>query len=630
MANFVTDKLYEEFLSNLSQNKNNIARFLELIRDMLKQQKNYDRSLMRGLSALISHERAGGRIKTVSISADMAANEMLKEILTKSGVPFVCVRMSEPDEEIFLTKDSDEKILSLCLDKVKERLLAGTGQLDAEELIKRYSHEKIYIKRDFDIADLEVFKRNSGNVNYAVARDTEDKGQYIILYPQSCMEKIEEAIDKTIYFLSGIEGERTRELLLDAVNEKQEFMQAINKRLSVGSDVYITDSKEPSRFILLTTGSEKTFHEYTCHVDEDNKENINDKVTEIKDKSALLEYISSLSSPVLLTKKEFDLDLSKGFYEEMERLRMKMLIFPEERHFKASEDIERICNPSLGLLTRYEHLNEEAIEILANTIDVKNLSETVIKDLDVVTTGKDKPVIDEILTEYVYDKKVKEEEYFLKPLIRHEQRFYYEGRGVLNLTNFDSMPEKQYIVDAFNLGLIFEFSKEGLTVYKGFVGSENAYRHVTQDLVEDIDGNLIRDSEFDNAVLTILSNLENPVVITKEEMENIDDSEKLNELVNDKRPDLVRTKATDELMTKIFKGYSREYESLFDNEAESGYLTDKQHEASEKMKSYKKHREELDLHGVNGREIKEIKEIKKEMAQEMKNKAVENSTSLSD
>ena len=185
-------------------------------------------------------------------------------------------------------------------------------------------------------------------------------------------------------------------------------------------------------------------------------------------------------------------------------------------------------------------------------------------------TETDLPEIEKYMREHVFRVYEPAEVTALNPLIEYELKFYHEGRGSINLTDREKMrKEPQFIVDAIDERYLFRIDGENLTAYD----SNEEFLRISMD-----------SEDFTDSLMQVLSNLKEPVILEKDDLEG-KSKEEILYTISEKRPDIKEYASKDELRNQVFYRNSKEYDEI--NGQEPEMPTDKQKEAIEKIKEYK-------------------------------------------
>lgn len=485
-----------------------LADFLSELAKTINQSRRYDVATSSGMEAIIKEIREGRKPKTDIV--DEQDEEVFRSLLELYHVPYAAISFWDADSGknrvAFLTREFDAP----AVEEIRERFLyemnMGMSEIDVESFVRNNEGQNVMSYNNFNDCEIEVFRQYAAteNVSFTVVNDKKHTGKYEIMFIGRDREGILRAIKNMSYDFSGEEGKKYKAKVQEGLDHKRAFDAAINPKND--ETIFVVDSKEPRNFISV---SKKGFilHslENTTQTRYDgSKENIILDKNTIKftsyDRDKLMKYVNNLKRPVVLTAEEMNiingisttgeaiLPSYKEFQKKYETLQKNLA--GRTDYYKGRVIKERLRGPE-KIHTRI-NIPPEIQTTLMNTIRVNNLKETVIASGCIAYSEKDRPIIEKVIEAELYKG--------MDPLQKFEARVFYEGRGVLNVSDTNRV---QYILNAKNPDYVLKLDDSGLTIFEN---GENV-------------SVIPRDENFRHIVTELVKTMDNPVALSREEME---------------------------------------------------------------------------------------------------------------
>lgn len=587
MARAVAEEITNEFFEHISRKGRDCVEFAEKINRMIKTDDEYQKSMFEGMKAITAHMQKGGRVKCMSVPLEAGANEMFKELLRRYQVPYVAAVSGEPRKEHVFFRDKDTRIVSMCRIELFNRLNYMCAELSPEDFFKKYINDEIKGIGGLDKGDIEFIRREiadmnekSAEIDFSVVKDLKNDGKEMIIFPEIKRNMIEKIVDRVIFDFSGEDGKEKKEKVLDQVKEKHRFENIIINNVKAGKEVCLVDSLNPNIFCLINEDGIQ-MHKLSKERAESGGIYVKDDMIASSNIKEIHRFSSELYRPVLMSLKEMNLIKGmtddgniktdvRSYESDLSILKKKTLILPDKRKYMADRVIDNLRKPTEQEIKTYVHLSKDVIYTVEELIRQKNLKETVIEGDTVSCTETDLPEIEKYMREHVFRVYEPAEVTALTPLIEYELKFYHEGRGSINLTDREKMrKEPQFIVDAIDERYLFRIDGENLTAYD----SNEEFLRISMD-----------SEDFTDSLMQVLSNLKEPVILEKDDLEG-KSKEEILYTISEKRPDIKEYASKDELRNQVFYRNSKEYDEINGQEPEKP--TDKQKEAIEKIKEYK-------------------------------------------
>ena len=588
MPRAVAEEITLEFFEKIRQKGKDCVEIAEKINRMIKADDAYQKSMLEGMKAIITHMQKGGKTMCTEMPLSAGANEIFKDLMRKYQVPFVSAKTGDDKKEQIFYRDKDVKIVQMCRIELIKTLDFMCEELSPKDFFKKYINDEIKGINGLDKADIELIRREvterndiSNEIDYTVVKDLNDEAKEMILFPSSISAEIEKIIDRVIFDFSGEEGKAKKDTVLRMIEEKQRMQNIISNNVNAGKEVCLIDSINPNIFCLI---NEKGifFHHLSREINESGEEYIKDDVVRNSDIRKISSFTSGLYKPVLMSLKEVNFikgvdnegniktDLA-SYDDDLSMIRNKMLILPQKRRYEADTVINNLRKPMNQRIRTFINLKDKDIEALKVLVEEEKLSETVIGNGEVSCTESDLSVIEGYIRDNVYRANKTVEKTELTPLLEYEYKFFHEGRGSINLTDRVKMREQnQFMIDANDERYLFKFDGDSLIAYD----KDREFLKISMD-----------DEDYCETVIKIIGNLKEPVCLEEEDIINKDGYELL-DAIRSRRPDIKEYECKDELRTKLFQRFSREYEEI--NGKVPSNPTNRQKEALKKMSEYKK------------------------------------------
>lgn len=596
--------MFQDIRHRLDQMLNNASRNMDFVYRQIEKQATYNRSLLEGLEGLQAHLKAGKDIKASTIPLTNGANELFKDILQKYGIAFVSFKTKHPDQEVFVTKDTDAFLVSRAFAEVYEKLGQMQGEMSKEDFFTKYEGNKdIQAIENLSLTQVEYFRNEiHPSVDYTILRDKDKTNEYMIVYLKDKSELVEKSMNKTLFALSGEEGRAVAKRYNEILDERGRFNQVVKNNVEAGRELILADASDPCKFIHINDDGSFDLHQLDVTTNDKFDENgfrevefNDDRVDHFKSMDKLPGILDGMHRPVLMTAKEFNLakgfdymgrvQVGDNFHKNLMQTKKFIATLPANRHYTVQEQLRNVHHPEMKKIKVFSNLPEEKINELTEYVKRRNLKETVIDAKSVACTDIDRKVIEKWMEENIYMTYKGSEKTGASPFITYEAAFMHENRGNLNISDYETMPKEQYIVDADNPSYLFILRPDSLTVKDNtgeFLRLEN---HVTR--MED--GSIKRDESFDSQLKQIFDNFQNPIMLPLNELKGSQEEIQMN--INARRPDVQPDPAIDALRRQIILGDRREFEEMFILEPEK--LNSRQIEALETITSYKECRKDI-------------------------------------
>lgn len=420
-----------------------------------------------GYRVLGDYAAKGGQIKTDYISARDAAK--YEELLKYHGIPYICSTVTDAatgeTRNIFMTRECDKQVVDLVRDDHIRDLRAGIMEIPYDHLLQDNSGKTIMTREGLSEAQVEVFRRHAADfqdLRYSVTVRAD--GNYDLSYAERHAGLIDQALKKTVFDLSGEQGEIYEKNINESLDAVRDFQRMLTP--ADGESLYIVDSMCPGRFIEVDS------EHYTTHFihevvpeGETQGELIDDmdKPQPTGDLDSLYDAACSLYKPVILTKEEMGLlikdindhEVELATYDPSE-FRLLSGQFLDEviagknkfDYHHCTELLSNADNPKTVLIP------EELQDKILSEIERNNLYRVVLVGDHMAGAGADRYMMNEILSKTLYAGVTG------GALI--EQKVRYEERGQLEIHN----PEKtQYIID-LNSPYCLRLNSEGLDIMR--------------------------------------------------------------------------------------------------------------------------------------------------------------------
>lgn len=602
-----------ELQRSIDKHSRNLIQVLRIFKQEITKQNKFDRALYIGLEGIEKHLQAGGHIDSTAIPFESGANELFKDLLRKNHVIYASFKTGDPPQELFVTRDSDKSIVQACFYEMKHRLGLMVGEMSKEDFFSKYGNTEVLTAGGLSRVEVEYFR---GEINpkadYTITRDINDPNKYMIVYPTSkegrdgkrinIAEMVEKAIDKTLFDLTGTEGRRNAEQVEALLNERDRFCNVVKNNVNKGRDVLIVDSIDPLKFI--STNKDGTYSLHQINIDTTvgfmgrKTSSISETVSQIKPEN-LQSALSTLNKPVLMSLKDhgvvFGFDYAgkskvdiENVVNNVEKLKAKIVLTPENKHFMANERLFYIHHPEYQNVHLVNSIPQNLIRQFNEYVKENNLHQTLTTDTAIAFTDTDKEKVMDWVNKNVYQEYVPSDATSASPFIEYEARFYHECRGKLNLSDFETMPEVQYVVDANNPNFLFKLTKDGCEVYD----DKEKYLSIPQNLTRDKNGNIVRDKAYDEQIYILLSNMTNPIMLDVNEVEG-KSKEEIAVAIEEHRPDFYRHPALDELRMAVAGGNIAEFQAIYKDDVQD--LNDRQKETLDRITGYKNNRETIKM-----------------------------------
>lgn len=406
MADHITQEVVNNGLRSLEEVTNLLEKLLKAITDMIA--ASAETKLERELAKYLEKGGIPGQMK-----ADKYAEEIHKR-LEEAEIPHMVSKLQDGygSYVLFRAEDLDR------VNAIRDEILLEKGELSEttlKELMKVNYGKKLGIISDLDDAQLNTLREKTGWLNgqhskkgweiTTIAFERQENGLNRVYFRAEDKKKINIALGKMAWELTGEYGKKIRAQEEYDVNVRRNILQAVREGVS---NVYIVSAQDPTDYIKIEsdryTASHGQYEEIKNKDDQDFEKD-------------LLYHLERMSSPVIMTAKEFAVDSDekehrlkklnkrpklsqkeRDIYEKERRLRelveQKMLQYNSSQN----ENTSSLYN---GDVTLNEYLEHELVNEIHDTEELNqikahfseyvkqvtqfNISEIVVTERDIDT-----------------------------------------------------------------------------------------------------------------------------------------------------------------------------------------------------------------------------------------------------
>lgn len=464
-------------------------------------QKGYTDEHMKGAKAIYRHIHFGGKVSFQVVSTEDAA--LFEKILQNRRVPYV--RLAETDgKTTIVTRDKDKKQVEKAWELLAQELKIAFQELTPQEFIQDNAGKNICHTAGYSEVELEVFRKEVASLGftYAVIGNEKEKGKYDILYSEADKEIVTRALKGLEYELSGEEGLAYRQKLEQSLVAKNHILQEAKEKEKSKEILYIVNVNNPMEFITLGNG---VMIEHKLSVEEKTKRD-GSKVKVVQDKARKTQPFGNRELTVAMKKlgkcklvPEERMDFVKSFdsagnvqVPDVEELRL------------ALQNVESYNGPVFELsFGRAELMHGETLCTLSNldTAEAMELTNALQKEGiaftavngDIAYREQDRGQVDIVLDETICKG--------MSYMDKVQMKMKLEGRCPEDM-NFQTMTEPVYFTSSSNPDYMLKVDMQGLVVLKNGEAIMSMER-TTPD--------------FEDNLIMMFDSMENMVAITETE-----------------------------------------------------------------------------------------------------------------
>lgn len=461
----------------------------------------------KALKNLDNHVRSGHLLEMDSIALKDAS--LYRDILKARNITFVesIVEDKQTHEKriVFFTKDTDKHIVDKARERFKYELGQCVGEISYDKFLEMNDGNKELRTNNLTRAEVEVFKRNVAeedyNLSYAISKEKD--GTYSIHYLMEDKNGIDRALRRTAYDLSDSNGKELESKIEENLTQRDEFFKKLTPKDS--ETIFVVDRECPENFIAIS--KDKVF---SYSVSREKQENAPDilkvNTRELSFQELKGTIIHELHNPTIVHQDDMAIckkikNASIQIYPDPEIFKERYLSFSKAvlnnpdmySPFKIEDSIQE--NKQIFALT---NLNESSIDRIKRAIEKNELIETAIVDNTIAYTGKMAAKVEAII----------EQEMFIG--LTDEQKLCnkleMQGHGHLDF----KAEEPQYVFDSKKPNMVFEISKESITIYNFSKPKDDPMYRM---------GPFPNDENFRKITIENINNfVKSPVILTKDEM----------------------------------------------------------------------------------------------------------------
>lgn len=523
-----------------------------------------------GLSEILKYVKEGGQCSTVNV-ADEYRDLIIQEFMNKQ-IPFYESQVAVADgtvKNILIYRNKDENKVFEIKQKISLILSNNAKELTSKEFINLNQDKQIYTADNLSLAQLQIFRANLGNesIKYTVIKTG---NTYKIMTDDK--EALNRVLIKSTYDYVNC-SEETKKKMIDYQTARDDFFKRLDN-----PPVIIADKENPGRFVYVDEkGVSKhtyiksqvkqpdgTTTDYISDADASGVKSLNHK--------ELFDYVSGFNVPVFVD----DLSLISSIDKDG---RAKCDLSAEELISK----LNTIANSKeKSCIIRYpkDFGRYKKDNILALYNVPGQLIDKISKEIPVVVTDNDvayskeyKEKVDEIIEEYTSS-------------MDYTKKRFTE----LSLFGKGAVPEgvdDYYIINPDNKEFIVNVDKDGIHIFEGGVETKNcpAYSIYYNQFIE-----------------TYLKEIDNPVILTAEEMSNSEHTQ----IIQDRANGLDKNKAVE----TCFNINEIEKQELIDNVNNLESL-----ELSKEQKNCLKEMDKIEIKETSVQTKEELKLLNKQIKQ---------------
>lgn len=544
--------------------------FIDLAKEKAKKNNYHEKS---GIEALIEHLKAGGKIKAHVVDSKDA--KIMEACMKSSNVKYVATKTTDENGKsvvAFWYRESDESLMNEVKEKFIYEIGNGNGYINPREFVNTNINNTIYAEKGLDEVELEIILDYAKKDNFMISyiQSEVDPDKYDVIYMPKDEEKMHKALCSMAYDLSGIEGDKYRQKIKMALQNRKDFDERI--KVSKNEILVIVDTENPHNFITVKEDS------FTTHcIDIVKQKGVGGTVNNVlSDKNMitissynreeLMDYVEELNNPVIMPLSEFNIikGLSKtneaiiGSEDEFRTNYKNIKEMLNERADKYTSKVVDGPTKISDKIYTYENIPQAAQIFIYTEIENSKLEETVFLSGNLACSDKDYPAVMNIMERALYKGLSEKERIEAKMLYEHNESLNIESESV------------QYIIDVNKPELVIQLESTGMSTY-----------------INGVKDSIIKSDEPDyyKILSSKVGSIQKPIVLNENEWNSPDKLEIVQKRIAHKG----ENKAVDYL-----KNYEQnEKETLYNLRPDSllDKLNSRQKEALDKVNSYE--REEI-------------------------------------
>ena len=423
----MTDTAMDLFEKMAIERQKTINAILQFLNQMIRENNLSfkDREVTDSLEELSEHIKKGGAVRTDMVdTADVA---MFESLLKKYRVSYSAVKVSDPKEEgervVYLTKDTDERLMGLVRKQYFYELGVGINEVSLQEMSKFEEGKEVGVVRSLSAEEAELFRYYASDYSFAYAVTGNEDG-FDIYFPYDAEKEIKQVLRKAAYDLSFPDYSEAIKRRIESRNKFYEQISPQKKEVYV-----IADADNPNNFITVNDEGFSTHHVKAQTVTAENgnvtvRYSCQDRDYTASERGKLMSYVEQLKRPVII-KDPREFGLISGFrtdggiiMPEAEKIRELYDSLKQELKSRAGVEEDYCFTKSFKELLSHEEADprQEEIEDAERWAlgyedfhpdELNDRLMAIIEDVDEKNFGR--RAVDHTFLEEVMEKKLSEE-----------------------------------------------------------------------------------------------------------------------------------------------------------------------------------------------------------------------------